>query len=36
MEGTTNLHRLSVLRGLLKGTYLTTWSPPGDGDASRN
>jgi alkylation response protein AidB-like acyl-CoA dehydrogenase len=36
MEGTTNLHRLSVLRGLLKGTYLTTWSPPGDGDARRN
>lgn len=36
MEGTTNLHRLSVLRGLLKGTYLTTWSRPGDGDARRN
>jgi alkylation response protein AidB-like acyl-CoA dehydrogenase len=36
MEGPTNLHRLSVFQGLLKGTYLTTWNAPGDGDAARD
>jgi alkylation response protein AidB-like acyl-CoA dehydrogenase len=36
MEGTTNLHLLSVLQGLLNGTYLTTWNTSGDGDAARD
>jgi alkylation response protein AidB-like acyl-CoA dehydrogenase len=36
MEGTTNLHRLSVFQGLLKGTAMTSWVSPGDVDAARN
>jgi alkylation response protein AidB-like acyl-CoA dehydrogenase len=34
MEGTANLHRLSIFQGLLKGTYLTTWD--GAADAARD
>ncbi|MBF9129252.1 acyl-CoA/acyl-ACP dehydrogenase [Plantactinospora sp. S1510] len=34
MEGTTNLHRMSVFRGVLKNTFLTASEPPGNGHAT--
>lgn len=36
MEGTANLHRLSVFQGLLKGTFLDEPIRTGNGHAARN